>query len=264
VHRYLWRGQALYIRSLFEANRNVTDPRQQRVRTSHYLQHPNPGIPIADTDDHRHCSGRRRSCSRSGSTRTHTPTRLPLEVWRILIHGFVGLILTMAIGSKYERNLPVHNLDRLFPYPRDDLAAANVGYSSPTIEVLETRLWARWTLYIDRRRSMNTILVAYHSTDPLDASHHFRSNRTAQYIASDLEHRTQVIWQRRVKGDRPSEEELHRQYQASLTTSLAHDDENHAAQSAGEYCHGIRKEENITKQARWDRCVNLKKRYPHS
>lgn len=32
VHRNLWRGQAMYIRSLFENNRNVTDPRLQRVR----------------------------------------------------------------------------------------------------------------------------------------------------------------------------------------------------------------------------------------
>lgn len=31
VQRQLWRGQALYIRSLFEANRHVTDPRQKRV-----------------------------------------------------------------------------------------------------------------------------------------------------------------------------------------------------------------------------------------
>ncbi|KAH0544015.1 hypothetical protein FGG08_001783 [Glutinoglossum americanum] len=31
VHRSLWRGQALYIRSLFEENRNVRDPRQQKV-----------------------------------------------------------------------------------------------------------------------------------------------------------------------------------------------------------------------------------------
>ncbi|EON65155.1 hypothetical protein W97_04392 [Coniosporium apollinis CBS 100218] len=31
VHRYLWRGQALYIRSLFEANRHVTEPRQRRI-----------------------------------------------------------------------------------------------------------------------------------------------------------------------------------------------------------------------------------------
>ena len=32
VHRYLWRGQAVYIRSLFDANKNVTEPRRQRVR----------------------------------------------------------------------------------------------------------------------------------------------------------------------------------------------------------------------------------------
>jgi NADH dehydrogenase (ubiquinone) 1 beta subcomplex subunit 9 len=32
VHRNIWRGQAVYIRSLFEKNRDVTDPRLQRVR----------------------------------------------------------------------------------------------------------------------------------------------------------------------------------------------------------------------------------------
>ena len=31
VHRYIWRGQAVYIRSLFDANKNVREPRQQRV-----------------------------------------------------------------------------------------------------------------------------------------------------------------------------------------------------------------------------------------
>jgi NADH dehydrogenase (ubiquinone) 1 beta subcomplex subunit 9 len=31
VHRYLWRGQALYIRSLFEANKDSRDPRQQKA-----------------------------------------------------------------------------------------------------------------------------------------------------------------------------------------------------------------------------------------
>lgn len=31
VHRYLWRGQAIYIRSLFEAKKDVREPRQQRV-----------------------------------------------------------------------------------------------------------------------------------------------------------------------------------------------------------------------------------------
>ncbi|KAM0715856.1 hypothetical protein Q7P37_008370 [Cladosporium fusiforme] len=31
VHRYVWRGQAMYIRGLFEANKHVTEPRQQRL-----------------------------------------------------------------------------------------------------------------------------------------------------------------------------------------------------------------------------------------
>jgi hypothetical protein len=37
VHRSLWRGQAIYIRSLFEANSGVRDPRQQRVSFSSVL-----------------------------------------------------------------------------------------------------------------------------------------------------------------------------------------------------------------------------------
>lgn len=32
VHRHIWRGQAVYIRSLFDANKDVRDPRQQKVR----------------------------------------------------------------------------------------------------------------------------------------------------------------------------------------------------------------------------------------
>lgn len=31
VHRHIWRGQAVYIRSLFDANKDVRDPRQQKV-----------------------------------------------------------------------------------------------------------------------------------------------------------------------------------------------------------------------------------------
>lgn len=31
VHRYVWRGQAMYIRELFENNKHVTQPRQQKV-----------------------------------------------------------------------------------------------------------------------------------------------------------------------------------------------------------------------------------------
>ncbi|KAK3486448.1 uncharacterized protein B0T23DRAFT_324882 [Neurospora hispaniola] len=34
VNRQLWRGQALYIRSLFEKNRDVHDPRQLRVQNT--------------------------------------------------------------------------------------------------------------------------------------------------------------------------------------------------------------------------------------
>lgn len=37
VHRQIWRGQAVYIRSLFEANKDVRDPRQQQVRLSQIL-----------------------------------------------------------------------------------------------------------------------------------------------------------------------------------------------------------------------------------
>ncbi|OAX82636.1 hypothetical protein ACJ72_03016 [Emergomyces africanus] len=48
VHRNLWRGQAVYIRSLFDANRDVREPRQQRIlfrETEKLLEewkHPDP------------------------------------------------------------------------------------------------------------------------------------------------------------------------------------------------------------------------------
>ncbi|KAI5291666.1 hypothetical protein KEM54_002055 [Ascosphaera aggregata] len=48
VYRNLWRGQAVYIRSLFEANRNVSDPRRQAAllaETEKLLEewkHPDP------------------------------------------------------------------------------------------------------------------------------------------------------------------------------------------------------------------------------
>ncbi|CDM32415.1 hypothetical protein DTO013E5_3401 [Penicillium roqueforti] len=48
VHRQLWRGQAVYIRSLFDANKDVRDPRQQQVllrETEKLLEtwkHPDP------------------------------------------------------------------------------------------------------------------------------------------------------------------------------------------------------------------------------
>ncbi|EYE96319.1 NADH dehydrogenase [ubiquinone] 1 beta subcomplex subunit 9 [Aspergillus ruber CBS 135680] len=48
VHRQIWRGQAVYIRSLFEANKDVRDPRQHKVllrETEKLLdtwKHPDP------------------------------------------------------------------------------------------------------------------------------------------------------------------------------------------------------------------------------
>ncbi|PKY07681.1 hypothetical protein P168DRAFT_300520 [Aspergillus campestris IBT 28561] len=48
VHRSIWRGQAVYIRSLFDANKHVRDPRQQKVllrETEKLLEtwkHPDP------------------------------------------------------------------------------------------------------------------------------------------------------------------------------------------------------------------------------
>ncbi|KPI35203.1 NADH dehydrogenase [ubiquinone] 1 beta subcomplex subunit 9 [Cyphellophora attinorum] len=51
VQRNLWRGQAVYIRSLFDANRNINDPRQRRilfVETEKLLEkwkHPDPYRP---------------------------------------------------------------------------------------------------------------------------------------------------------------------------------------------------------------------------
>ncbi|GAB7361261.1 hypothetical protein MBLNU230_g1322t1 [Neophaeotheca triangularis] len=51
VHRYVWRGQAMYIRSLFEANKHVSEPRQQRAileQTEDLLEkwkHPDPYRP---------------------------------------------------------------------------------------------------------------------------------------------------------------------------------------------------------------------------
>ncbi|KAI5857281.1 hypothetical protein GGS23DRAFT_588271 [Durotheca rogersii] len=48
VHRSLWRGQALYIRSLFEANRNITETKKQKVLLSEAeklletWKHPDP------------------------------------------------------------------------------------------------------------------------------------------------------------------------------------------------------------------------------
>ncbi|KAK7520053.1 hypothetical protein IWX49DRAFT_404719 [Phyllosticta citricarpa] len=51
VHRHLWRGQALYIRSLFEDKKNVTDPRlvkdllKETEDLLEHWKHPDPYVP---------------------------------------------------------------------------------------------------------------------------------------------------------------------------------------------------------------------------
>ncbi|CAN9088058.1 unnamed protein product [Alternaria sp. RS040] len=93
VHRYLWRGQALYIRELFEAKRNVTEPRQMRElikETENLLdkwKHPDPYRPPT---------------APGGS---------------LLMPGYISAsaadmtVLTGIVGSKYERNLPCPIID---------------------------------------------------------------------------------------------------------------------------------------------------------
>ena len=52
VHRHLWRGQAMYIRGLFDANKHVTEPRQQRVgRTRSEETHGEEGWGTPQAED---------------------------------------------------------------------------------------------------------------------------------------------------------------------------------------------------------------------
>ncbi|TGO88628.1 hypothetical protein BPOR_0150g00020 [Botrytis porri] len=78
VHRHLWRGQALYIRSLFEAQKNVHDPRLQRASS------PNDAL-FKETED-------------------------LLQKWK---HPDPYRPPTAPGGSKYERNLPSPILDQI-------------------------------------------------------------------------------------------------------------------------------------------------------
>ncbi|PHH68555.1 hypothetical protein CDD80_7435 [Ophiocordyceps camponoti-rufipedis] len=91
VQRQIWRGQALYIRSLFEANRNISDPRQQKallVETEKLLdswKHPDPYIPPTAPGGELKLRG------------AYKAKLIPADIFS---------------GSKYERNLPSPALNR--------------------------------------------------------------------------------------------------------------------------------------------------------
>lgn len=107
VHRYLWRGQALYIRSLFEANRHVTEPRQQRVREIHTKDedYGTNGVRmkllIQQTEE---------LLEKWKHPDPYRPPTAPggrhLSVCSLIIR------ILIELGSKYERNLPAPILDR--------------------------------------------------------------------------------------------------------------------------------------------------------
>ncbi|SLM37160.1 Complex 1 LYR protein [Lasallia pustulata] len=90
VHRYIWRGQALYIRSLFEANRDVREPRQQRVRIHLVLLT---------------C---RRTRNPDSSQILFEEAEALLEKWK---HPDPYRPPTAPGGSKFERNIPAPILD---------------------------------------------------------------------------------------------------------------------------------------------------------
>ncbi|CAK40927.1 uncharacterized protein An11g11290 [Aspergillus niger] len=76
VHRHIWRGQAVYIRSLFEANKDVRDPRQQKAKFEEL------------------------TVKRKETWKHPDPYRAP----------------TAPGGSKYERNIPAPQLPRDIDY----------------------------------------------------------------------------------------------------------------------------------------------------
>ncbi|KAJ3571310.1 hypothetical protein NPX13_g5425 [Xylaria arbuscula] len=102
VHRHLWRGQALYIRSLFEANRNVVDVKKQRVSSSLLLRANLHTFSVDGLGS--------RVITDEGVFEIIqvllSETEKLLETWK---HPDPYCHPTAPGGSKYERNLPVHN-----------------------------------------------------------------------------------------------------------------------------------------------------------
>lgn len=146
VSRQLWRGQALYIRHLFEANRHVTDQGQQRVYGAD-LDHFIGAIGADDT----------------AAQALLRETEKLLETWKhpepyVPPTAPGGSFLAsprsrpttnaQAVGSKYERNLPAPILDRGFPNPTPMATLSLVvltNYSSTT----ETPTWSASLIVVE-------------------------------------------------------------------------------------------------------------------
>lgn len=110
VHRHLWRGQAMYIRSLFEANKHVREPRQQRVR----------GSPRTIEE------AWKVECILNGAMQAlFEQTEQLLERWK---HPDPYRPPTAPGGSKYERNLPAPILDRTSPRYHNDFDSKRKEY----------------------------------------------------------------------------------------------------------------------------------------
>lgn len=99
VHRYIWRGQAMYLRSLFEANKHITQPRQQRVRIQQDLAW--------------WCRITNSICEQEIIEQTEDL----LKKWK---HPDPYRPPTAPGGSKYQRNLPVPQTDRMCPTYEDN------------------------------------------------------------------------------------------------------------------------------------------------
>ncbi|CAG8961265.1 hypothetical protein HYFRA_00013544 [Hymenoscyphus fraxineus] len=78
VSRHLWRGQAMYLRSLFDAQKDIRDPRQQKASCTETI-----GALFQEAED-------------------------LLEKWK---HPDPYAHPTAPGGSKYERNIPAPHLD---------------------------------------------------------------------------------------------------------------------------------------------------------
>jgi NADH dehydrogenase (ubiquinone) 1 beta subcomplex subunit 9 len=112
VQRSVWRGQALYIRSLFERQKDVMEPRKQKVR--HWQDNKIKSVELTTSqqalideaeallEKWKHPDPYRPPTAPGGTFPVHFRTRPEAHL--------------ALLGSKYERNLPAPILDRKFSF----------------------------------------------------------------------------------------------------------------------------------------------------